>query len=267
MGISVSRVRLSLLAVGVAVALSACGGGDDGPAGSDPGATPGDRNPPSSPDGGSTPGGGLPGTGSPGGSVSNPPDGSGSGEPGGEPVVENSPPRLAGTPPPIVLHGTQYVFQPEATDDDGDILHFSVKNPPPWAKFEPTTGRLHGTPSAADVGTYADIRISVTDGAADAALAPFSITVTSVANGAVELSWTAPTENVDGSPLTDLAGYKIYWGTQPGEFTNSVTIDNPAVVTYVLENLVPATYYFVATAFNSEGAESDPSDTTSLTIS
>src|SRR5690606_40687184 len=120
MWISVSRVRLSLLAVGVAVALSACGGGDAGPAASDPGATPGDRNPPSSPDGGSTPGGGLPGTGSPGGSVSNPPDGSG----GGEPVVENSPPRLAGTPPPIVLHGTQYVFQPEATDDDGDILHF-----------------------------------------------------------------------------------------------------------------------------------------------
>jgi len=81
------------------------------------------------------------------------------------------------------------------------------------------------------------------------------------------LSWAAPTENVDGSQLTDLAGYKIYWGTQPNEFTNSVTIDNPAVVTYVLENLVPGTYYFVATALNSEGAESDPSDMSSVTIS
>src|SRR5690606_32266329 len=203
MGISVSRVRLSLLAVGVAVALSACGGGDDGPAGSDPGATPGDRNPPSSPDGGS-------------------------GEPGGEPVVENSPPRLAGTPPPIVLHGTQYVFQPEATDDDGDILHFSITNPPPWATFEATTGRLEGTPTEADIGVYDDIVIAATDGADDASIGPFSIEVTAVAGGAAELSWEAPTENEDGSPLTDLAGYKIYWGTQPDEYTNSVTIDNPA---------------------------------------
>jgi len=267
MGISVSRVRLSLLAVGVAVALSACGGGDDGPAGSDPGATPGDRNPPSSPDGGSTPGGGLPGTGSPGGSVSNPPDGSGSGEPGGEPVVENSPPRLAGTPPPIVLHGTQYVFQPEATDDDGDILHFSITNPPPWATFEATTGRLEGTPTEADIGVYDDIVIAATDGADDASIGPFSIEVTAVAGGAAELSWEAPTENEDGSPLTDLAGYKIYWGTQPDEYTNSVTIDNPAVVTYVLENLVPATYYFVATAFNADGTESEPSEVATLTIS
>ncbi len=252
MGICVRRAKLSLLLT-ASIMLAACGGGDDGGA-TDPAAA----NPPTA---GSPP---QAGGGSSQGPSAGTPPGSGTGNP---PTVKNSVPKIGGKPQTVVLQETPYVFVPEASDDDGDILHFSVKNPPPWAKFEPTTGRLHGTPSAADVGTYADIRISVTDGAADAALAPFSITVTSVANGAVELSWTAPTENVDGSPLTDLAGYKIYWGTQPGEFTNSVTIDNPAVVTYVLENLVPATYYFVATAFNSEGAESDPSDTTSLTIS
>ncbi|HEX6993507.1 MAG TPA: putative Ig domain-containing protein [Gammaproteobacteria bacterium] len=254
MRICVRRARLSLLLT-ASVILAACGGDDGGGATAADGTTdPGTANPPTagSPSGGSAQG---PSTAAPGTGTSNP---------GG---VKNSVPTIAGTPQTTVLQETPYVFVPEASDADGDILHFSVTNPPPWAKFEPTTGRLQGTPSAADVGTYANIKISVTDGAADASLKPFSITVTSVADGAVELTWTAPTQNVDGSALTDLAGYKIYWGTQPGEFPNSVTIDNPGVVTYVLENLVPATYYFVATAFNSEGAESDPSDMTSVTIS
>jgi len=159
------------------------------------------------------------------------------------------------------------VFQPEADDEDGDILHFSAANVPAWAKFEPATGRLEGTPGPEHLGTYADILIGVTDGADDAALHPFSITVTATAAGAVELSWDAPTENTDGSALTDLAGYRIYWGTEAGELANSITIDNPGVVTYVLENLVPATYYFVATAYNVDGAESDPSEMATGTIS
>src|SRR5690606_5102868 len=183
------------------------------------------------------------------------------------PTVKNSPPTIHGTPQPIVLQETPYVFEPEAEDADGDILHFRVANAPPWATFESATGRLLGTPTAADLGTYPDIQITVTDGADDALLEPFSITVTAIANGAVELTWAAPTENIDGSPLTDLAGYRFYWGTQPDDFSNSITIDSPGIVTYVLEDLVPATYYFSATAVNAEGAESDPSDTTTLTIS
>lgn len=191
----------------------------------------------------------------------------GSDEPDEPPVVENSPPTISGTPPSTVLEGTPYLFEPTASDEDGDILYFSVANLPPWADFEPMTGRLEGTPSSADIRTYEDVRISVTDGADDAYLEPFSITVTAVANGTVELSWVAPTENEDGSELTDLAGYKIYWGTKPGEYSSSVTIENPGVVTYVLEGLVPGTYYFAATAFNAEGAESDPSGEATATIS
>lgn len=247
MRISVSRARLSLLAAGIAVALAACGG-DDGPgtAANDPGTAPGNDSPPAA-----SPGGGAGG------------DGTGDDTPGGG----NTSPTIQGTPQPIVLQNTPYVFQPEADDGDGDILHFSIVNAPAWAEFEKTTGRLQGTPSPEHVGTYDDIVIAVTDGAADAALEPFSITVTATTGGAAELSWDAPTQNEDGTTLSDLAGYKIYWGTEPDEFTSSVTIDNPAVLTYVLEDLVPATYYFVATAFNSEGSESDPSDTATLTIS
>jgi hypothetical protein len=248
MGISASRARLSLL-LGVSFALVACGGGDDGPAPT--------ANEPAP----------APGTGSPPPVAGSPPPPSAGSPPPSSPSVENSPPTIHGTPPPVVAQNKLYSFEPEAEDKDGDILYFSVENAPHWAEFETMTGRLEGTPSPGDIGTYEDIRISVTDGADDAELEPFSITVTAYGSGAVELTWEAPTENVDGTPLTDLAGYKIYWGIQPNKLKNSVKIDNPAVVTYVLENLVPATYYFSATAVNAEGSESDPSGVTSLTIS
>ena len=42
------------------------------------------------------------------------------------------------------------------------------------------------------------------------------------------LSWIAPTTNVDGSSLTDLGGYKIYWSTVNGnesDFSNEVKVN------------------------------------------
>jgi hypothetical protein len=72
----------------------------------------------------------------------------------------------------------------------------------------------------------------------------------------VTLSWTPPTQNEDGTALTDLAGYWIYWGTSPGSYPDSVKIDNPGLSTYVVDNLVPGTYEFVATSFNASGVES-----------
>ncbi|MDH3954373.1 MAG: fibronectin type III domain-containing protein, partial [Gammaproteobacteria bacterium] len=55
----------------------------------------------------------------------------------------------------------------------------------------------------------------------------------------------------------DLAGYVIYWGTEPGNYEQQLRIDNVGLTAYVLDSLRPATYYFVATAFNSAGTESD----------
>ncbi|MBN1238087.1 MAG: fibronectin type III domain-containing protein [Gammaproteobacteria bacterium] len=227
--------------------LTACGGGDDG------GAAPAASEQPSS-GGEQSSGGGLPS--------------GGSGQDGGDtPSAKNTPPTIDGAPPPVVLHDDTYSFQPQAQDADGDVLSFSVANAPPWAQFEPATGRLEGTPAAGDVGTYENIVISVTDGAADASLNAFSITVSATAEGSMELSWMAPTENEDGTPLTDLAGYKVYWGTEPGNYTESVTIDNPSIVTYVIDNLVPNTYYFVATAVNAAGEESEYSEEAVGTVS
>lgn len=78
----------------------------------------------------------------------------------------------------------------------------------------------------------------------------------------VTLSWQPPTENTDGTPLTDLAGFKIYWGAQQGTYANSKTVADPAAV--MDDVAVPAgSWYFVATAFNTAGNESEYSNVAS----
>ena len=139
-------------------------------------------------------------------------------------------------------------------------------NKPAWATFDTATGRLQGTPTAGQVGTYGNIAISVSDGSASASLAAFSINVVAVANGSATLSWTPPTTNTDGSPLTNLAGYRVRWGPAPGNYTNTVTLNNPGLASYVVTNLVPGTHYFVVTAVNSAGVESQLSNVASKTL-
>ena len=83
---------------------------------------------------------------------------------------------------------------------------------------------------------------------------------------AVTLSWTAPVSNEDDSPLTDLSGYKFYWGTTPGNYPNSVRVDNPGITVYVIDNLAPGTYDFVVTAINANGNESARSNVATVTL-
>jgi hypothetical protein len=77
---------------------------------------------------------------------------------------------------------------------------------------------------------------------------------------AATLEWQAPDTSTDGSTLTDLAGYKIYYGTDVAKLTQTITIDNPSVSSFVVENLAPATYYFAVTAVNARGHESERSN-------
>jgi len=89
----------------------------------------------------------------------------------------NNPPTISGTPATSVFVGETYEFRPDANDKDGDSLTFSIVGRPPWASFNAASGKLKGTPTEADVGTYAGIVISVTDRVSTASLPAFSITV------------------------------------------------------------------------------------------
>ncbi len=159
------------------------------------------------------------------------------------------------------MPGSLYSFQPTASDADGDTLTFSIVNKPSWATFSTSTGLLRGTPSAGDVGTTSGIVISVSDAKSSAAVAAFKVTVQAFATGSATLSWMPPTQNADGSPLTNLSGYKMYWGTTKGSYPNSVTLTNPGLTSYVVGNLVPGTYFFATKALTSTGRESAFSST------
>lgn len=83
--------------------------------------------------------------------------------------------------------------------------------------------------------------------------------------GTAQLSWTAPTTNTDGTPLNNLAGYKVYYGTASRNYSQSANVGN--VTTYTIPNLTDGTtYYFATTAINSAGVESGYSNEVSKAL-
>ena len=163
--------------------------------------------------------------------------------------------------------GQGYSFKPTAADADKDTVSFTIANKPTWAAFSASTGALTGTPAAADAGTYAGIEIAATDGKAVTALPAFAITVAAaIATNGVSVAWTPPTQNDDGSTLTDLSGYKIHYGTVSGDYTASVAVNNAGLTRYQVDTLPKGKIYIAMTAVNAAGAESDFSKEVSVTV-
>ena len=176
---------------------------------------------------------------------------------------------ISGAPPSSVAVGGNYIFTPTASDSDGRAMTFSIVNAPSWAVFSTTSGTLSGRPKSTDAGTTSGIVISVADGTAKASLPAFSITVsnTTPTTGSATLSWMAPTQNTNGTPLIDLAGYNIYFGTDASALTQTVHISNAAALSYVVGGLAAGTtWYFAVTSYTAAGEESAPSTVTSKTI-
>lgn len=185
----------------------------------------------------------------------------------GDPAAVNRPPVIAGTPQLVVAPGQLYGFTPNVSDPDGDPLTFYVQNLPAWANFDSTSGRISGTPAAADIGTFYDISIRVSDGRASANLSPYSVTVRAVSLGVATVSWAAPTQRTDGTALTDLAGYRIHYGNSANDLREWLAIDSAGVNTYVITGLPPGTWYFAVFAVDSLGRSSGISNVASKTIS
>lgn len=116
-------------------------------------------------------------------------------------------------------------------------------------------------PGAADSsGTSTQTSASTTATTPDTGSQPSTgATQTGVAQGTagtVTLNWQPPTQNSDGSPITGLAGYNIYYGTASQSYSQSIKLTNPGLTTYVVENLPAGTYYFSIAAYDATGAQS-----------
>jgi hypothetical protein len=182
---------------------------------------------------------------------------------------------ISGTPTTTTPADRTYAFQSSATDTDNRTITYSIKNKPSWATFDTQSGKLSGYPYLSNVGTFKDIVITASDGVSSAALPAFSITVdgpgsstssSGSTTGSATVNWQPPTDNSNGTAITNLAGYTIEYGTNKSNLTSSVKVANPGLTSYVIENLAAGTYYFGVVAYNSAGATSAMSSIASMTI-
>ncbi|MCC6171697.1 MAG: putative Ig domain-containing protein [Gammaproteobacteria bacterium] len=200
------------------------------------------------------------------------------------PSIGGRAPSISGTPSTTVVAGTGYTFQAVASDPEGNRLTFGARNLPAWLGLNSANGILTGTPTAAQVGTYANITISVTDGNSTVSLPPFTITVTAPAatgsttggsagtttgagTGTATLTWLKPMQNADGTPLTDLAGFIVKYGNSLTALDQRIAVNDPAMTRYTVTNLGRGTWYFTVVSYTVGGVESSHSDVVSKTIS
>jgi len=181
------------------------------------------------------------------------------------PVPTNRAPTVSGTSVTTAKVTFPYTYQPTASDADGDPLTFAIRNKPDWATFDTVTGRLAGTPPAGSTGTLPVVQITVSDGKASASM-DLSIDVVGLAVGSATLAWQPPKTNVDGTPLSDLAGYVVRYGKSADNLDQSLRIGGADITSCVVENLIEGTWYFSLAAVNSQGIESDPAGYVSKTI-
>jgi len=180
------------------------------------------------------------------------------GTPSTPPTGGNQAPKISGTPPTIAKIESLYDFTPQASDADGDVLRFEITGRPSWATFDPSTGRLFGTPPSGLTGSTSNIVIAVTDGKVRTPLPAFSISIRDVdGTGSAQLAWSKPMTNTDGSALTDLAGYRIYYGRLPDSPSDKLDIAGPDTTSATIGKLSTGTWYFSIATYTTSGVESE----------
>lgn len=78
------------------------------------------------------------------------------------------------------------------------------------------------------------------------------------------LRWIPPTQNTDGSSLTNLAGFRALYGSSASALSQTIDIPGAGVAAYTVEGLTTGTWFFAVKAYTSNGAESDLSNVVSI---
>jgi hypothetical protein len=137
---------------------------------------------------------------------------------------------------------------------------------PAWASFNSATGRLSGTPGPNDLGVTEGIVITVSDGTGYASLPAFTLVVQPNTSGTALVSWLPPTQRTDGSPLSNLVGYRIHYGSRADALTQTISLNNGGLSSHMVEGLSTGTWYFAVVACDSAGQDSALSNIASKTI-
>ena len=119
-----------------------------------------------------------------------------------------------------------------------------------------------GSSTSASTGSSASTGTSAGHGTSTSS----TTTSPTVHADSVTINWVPPTENTNGTPLTNLAGYNIHYGTAAGSLSKKIAISNPGIATYVVSNLPSGKYFFAVAAVNSAGTESPLSAQVSATV-
>ncbi len=163
-------------------------------------------------------------------------------------VAVNDPPVISGTPAASVNEDTEYSFTPEAVDEEGAELTFSINKIPSWALFNTATGNLSGTPSNIDGGTITNgIIISVSDGNSSNSLPAFDLTVAGINDPPV----------IGGSPALSVDEDSQY------SFTPTASDEEEAELTFSINNTPTWASFNTSTGELSGTPENDDVGTTS----
>lgn len=149
------------------------------------------------------------------------------------------------------------VIVPVTSQASGTYFDFALTSIAGQAKF--------GSPATAAVvvsTTTASTSSSSSGGSSSSSSSSGATSSTS----AVTISWSAPIDNTNGTALTNLAGYNIYYGNSSTALSEKISLNTVGLLSYVISDLSSGTWYFAVTSVNSAGVESSPSATVSTTI-
>ena len=178
----------------------------------------------------------------------------------GQDAFLGPPPGSAPAPETAVV-GQSWSYQPSISSPPDASVTVTASNLPDWITLNQSTGLLEGTPGEGDVRTWTGIQLTVTDGQQSTQLPALSVTVMAqgAATGTATVSWSAPTQRVDGSPIGELAGYRVLYGNSSRNYDHSVELNTAGINRYVIEGLGAGTWYFAVQAITRDGLTSAPS--------
>ena len=142
-----------------------------------------------------------------------------------------------------------------STSASGSLTPVLTWSTNPAASSCRASGGWSGNKSTAGTETLARINASTN----------YTLTC-SWSSGSSTVSWVAPTENTNGTSLTDLAGFRIYYGTSSTSLTQTSTVSNVAARSATIGSLAPGTWYFKVRAFNASQVESNDSNVASKVV-